>query len=354
MNTEAGERFSSVSPDGKIMFFMRDFGKRNGDSYRVYYWIDAGFINELKPIELIIGVLMKQKFIFIGSAILLVLIFSNCTRQSGFPKLKGPYLGQKPPGMTPEVFAPGLVSTKDHQEFSCTFSPDGKEFYFNRGMTIMVCRKEKDRWTNPEPVKFTEGYRSHEPHIPMDNKRLYYGSMREQPPGYPVEEYQYGIWMTERTEQGWGTPRYVGYGMYVTTTQDGTIYLTDISDSPEEIIARTSLMDGKFTDLIRQKGGVIAPAPDRIPGRHPGIAPDESFILFDAYKKETKNDGKLFICFRVGEDTWGEAIDLGEVIGYEKSMVPYISPDGRYLFFTANSDIYWVDAKIIEMLRPII
>jgi len=29
----------------------------------------------------------------------------------GFPVLKGPYLGQNPPGMTPEVFAPGIIST---------------------------------------------------------------------------------------------------------------------------------------------------------------------------------------------------------------------------------------------------
>ena len=294
---------------------------------------------------------MKHIISYINLILLFLLVFNNCDQQEDFPVLKGPYLGQKPPGMTPEVFAIGIVSTEDNHEFSCTFSPDGREFYFNRGMTIMVCRKEKTGWTNPEPVKFTEGYRSHEPHIPMDNKRLYYGSMREQPPGYPDEEYSYGIWMTERTTQGWATPRYVGYGMYVTTTRDGTIYLTDISDSPEEIIVKTSLMDGQFTDLIRQKGGVITPAPDRIPGRHPGIAPDESFILFDAYKKETNNDGKLFICFRVDEDAWGGAVDLGEVIGFEKCMVPYISPDGKYLFFTANSDIYWVDAKIITELK---
>jgi ankyrin repeat protein len=27
-----------------------------------------------------------------------------------FPVIKGKYLGQKPPGMTPEIFAPGIVS----------------------------------------------------------------------------------------------------------------------------------------------------------------------------------------------------------------------------------------------------
>lgn len=42
------------------------------------------------------------------------------------------YLGQKPPGLTPEMFAPGLISTKDNIEFAGTFSPDFKEFFFTR------------------------------------------------------------------------------------------------------------------------------------------------------------------------------------------------------------------------------
>ena len=95
--------------------------------------------------------------------------------------LKGPYLGQKPPGLKTKVFAPGMVSTYGNHEFCCRFSPDGKEFYFNRGMTIMVCRWETDGWTAPEPVKFTGRYRSHEPHITTDNKQLFYGTMRPQP-----------------------------------------------------------------------------------------------------------------------------------------------------------------------------
>ena len=35
-----------------------------------------------------------------------------------FPKLTGSYLGQQPPGMTPEIFAPGLVSTEQGFEFA--------------------------------------------------------------------------------------------------------------------------------------------------------------------------------------------------------------------------------------------
>jgi len=33
---------------------------------------------------------------------------------------------------------------------------------------------------------------------------------------------------------------------------------------------------------------------------------------------------------------------------------PRISPDGKYIFFVGNdSQAYWVDAKIIEELKPI-
>ena len=33
------------------------------------------------------------------------------------------YFGEMPPGLTPKLFAPGIVSTHRHFEFSCTFSP---------------------------------------------------------------------------------------------------------------------------------------------------------------------------------------------------------------------------------------
>jgi hypothetical protein len=30
----------------------------------------------------------------------------------------------------------------------------------------------------------------------------------------------------------------------------------------------------------------------------------------------------------------------------------YVSPDGKYLFFALRDDIWWVDARVIEDLRP--
>jgi len=45
-----------------------------------------------------------------------------------FPKLSGPYLGQKPPGMTPEIFAPSIVSSSDGLEYGMAFTPDARNF----------------------------------------------------------------------------------------------------------------------------------------------------------------------------------------------------------------------------------
>ena len=40
-----------------------------------------------------------------------VLVVTNAfSQQNDFLKLTGPYLGQNPPGMTPEIFAPGIIS----------------------------------------------------------------------------------------------------------------------------------------------------------------------------------------------------------------------------------------------------
>ena len=54
---------------------------------------------------------------------------------------------------------------------------------------------------------------------------------------------------------------------------------------------------------------------------------------------------------------------MGESINHSNAMWPYVSPDGKYFFFVSDRhrtedkkcmywQIYWVDAKIIEDLKP--
>jgi outer membrane protein assembly factor BamB len=52
--------------------------------------------------------------------------------------LKGPYLGQRPPGAVPEVFAPGAISMPDSRETALALSPqgDGGYWFFSKNGDI--------------------------------------------------------------------------------------------------------------------------------------------------------------------------------------------------------------------------
>lgn len=72
--------------------------------------------------------------------ILIVLLLAVSCRsysQDEFPVLEGPYMGQQPPGMLAEPFAPGIIS-KTGWELEGVFAPDMKEFYFtlDRGKIV--------------------------------------------------------------------------------------------------------------------------------------------------------------------------------------------------------------------------
>jgi len=69
----------------------------------------------------------KRSLLLIG--LMLVAAFGLNAQEKEFPRLSGPYLGQKPPGMTPELFAPGIISTNMNAA-KIAISPDGKEIFF--------------------------------------------------------------------------------------------------------------------------------------------------------------------------------------------------------------------------------
>lgn len=70
-----------------------------------------------------------MKKLCLATFLLIVAVITINAHQTEFPKLTGPYMGQKPPGMTPELFAPEIISREDTREFAITFSPDGREFF---------------------------------------------------------------------------------------------------------------------------------------------------------------------------------------------------------------------------------
>lgn len=273
------------------------------------------------------------------ASVLLAISIMGSTRQRQFPMLTGPYLGQKPPGVTPEIFAPGVVSTANDREFSGAFSPDGKEYYFFRsgdGAGMMVTKLIADRWTAPRPASFNSKYIDNEPHITPDGKSMFFCSNRPFP-GSGNERIMTQVWFMKRAGDAWGAPKHLGMGMMPTTSHQGHVFIGS---------KVFNLVDDKLVEVGELDFDSSVPPNERLTRQHTCIAPDESFHIFDF-------EQVLYISFRANNGTWGRPIDLSQKLKLpEGEMLATLSPDNKYLFFCNRGDIYWVSAKIIEELRP--
>lgn len=293
---------------------------------------------------------MKQKAIFIGFIFSVLLAYKGYPQQGAFPALKGPYLGQTPPGMSPEVFAPGIVST-DARELHGVFSPDGKEFFFTRrdnskgsGNRLMYMKEEGGIWTEPELAPFAEDCIELLLRISPDGKKAFFLSERAHPVTGKIMKNDEKIWYSNKTESGWGKAQFLegpineGWILSVAAAKDGALYLS-----------------GEFEN----KGGIFRAKPVNdqyrnieflFKGSHPYISPDESYIVFDVFDKN--GNVALYASFRNQQGYWKEGVKLGPEINATKTEAfGEVSPDGKFLFFHREGDIYWVEAKIIEDLR---
>jgi len=272
-------------------------------------------------------------------------------RQDDFSVLKGPYLGQKPPGMTPEQFGAGVID-RDERIFAIAFSPDGKECFYTKSFktnTIMTAKETAGRWSDPKIADFSGKVFDFEPHITLDGKRMIFGSMRPLPGAVKKDELHQ--WMVEKIIDGWSEPKPLGapfsdrFCMYVSEAENGNIYYTG-----EDGIYLSKFLDGKYSSPEK-----LADTINHLQyAAHPFIAPDESYLIFDAQPQEGNAD--LFISFRINDETWSEPQKFDSNFNTNQGEVcAFVTRDGNYLFFSrlvpGKGDIYWVDAKIIEDLK---
>ncbi len=252
--------------------------------------------------------------------------------------LQGPYLGQTPPGSRPEVFAPGIVNTTEN-EYSITFTPDGREIYFSRsGVGTMVCRWTAEGWTAPQPIHLIdERHLTEEASVAPDGKRIFFC-------GRADAHAERAIHVAQRSGSGWGPPTKLFIGMYPTVASNGVLYYTEITQRPDYgiIVRRPPAGDG-FAEPEALPAGINSGAPDA----HPYIAPDESFMVFDTYRQPGEG---LYVVFRQADGSWGEIVPLCDRLGIPPVGQGALTPDGKYLFFSLCGDMYWVDAAFLAEL----
>ncbi|HUU05103.1 MAG TPA: hypothetical protein VMZ49_04390 [Patescibacteria group bacterium] len=286
----------------------------------------------------------------------------NGVAQDSNKLMTGEYLGQTPPGLAPEKFASGLVSTGEN-ELNCTFTPDGNECFFtvwrNGVNTILTIKKENGQWTKRSVAPFSGVYSDVDPYITSDGKRLYFSSMR--PLDVNGESKDSDIWYVEKnSHNSWGNPVHIedlntiGKDDYYTSiTRDGTMYYSKFGNhgSPGDIY-KAKLVNGVYTkpELLE------SPINTHSNEHDPFIASDESYLIFTSDRPGGFGRGDLYISIKKTDGTWSEPKNMGDKInsaGYD--FCPMLSHDGKYLFFTRNvnrnGDIYWVSSKIIDSFK---
>ena len=275
----------------------------------------------------------------------------NSANDASHPTLENRYFGEKPPGLIPVEFAPDIVSPEGLFEGG-RLSPDRKSYYFTRKngkykeRTFFVIRYENGSWGNESETELKW------PRFSKGGDTLYRGNK-----------------FRDRTDTGWSEYKSLGapftdmHIMGISFSDDGTSYF-DQFERPDTVgaISYSRLIDGKYEP--RQSMGKHINTGTWI--AHPHIAPDESYLLWDVVREDGYGGSDLYISFRQKDGSWVPAINMGDKINTELSESSgRVTPDGKYLFFSRGewevredgstnwaAKSYWVDAQVIENLRP--
>lgn len=291
-------------------------------------------------------------------------VLCDNVRKNDFPVLKGPYLGQKPPGMTPEVFKPGIISTAA-SEGSSSFSPDGKLYLFTRGRSdlpgILMMEQIEGVWTKPRLAPFSAGRHDWDFMLAPDGKTVFVASARPLRNGEsPTRDHQ--IWTSERKGEDWSEPEllpsplYSGqHDSYPSPAGNGTLYFFSNRDGGmgEGDIYTSPMQNGQYK-IVENLG---APVNGKYHEVDPYIAPDESYLIFCSDRPGGYGKADIYITFREKDGSWTSPRNMGSKVNTSyQEYIPYVTPDGKYFFFTTNKsgnrDIYWVDVKIIDQFKP--
>jgi ankyrin repeat protein len=285
------------------------------------------------------------------------------TSEIRFPVLEGDYLGQKPPESGPELFALGIISSIWGLHSTAVFSPDGNEVYWAPMMTfpgetysqggLLMMKRAGGRWSAPDWAPFSGPEINDDvPFFSADGKRIYFISSSPRRGGQ--QGGGEGIWYADRAANGWSEPQPLdplvnAHNMHWAFSLDkgGDLYFG--GQSPESLgsgdIYLARFAGGKYEKPVNLGGPVNSAGAETTPF----ISPDGSYLVFS-------REYDLWVSFRGAGEAWSEPVRLGpEVNSPEIELCPVVTADGKYLFFVSNrggeSHAWWVRADVITRAR---
>jgi hypothetical protein len=293
----------------------------------------------------------------------LAVVCAGCIPTFAKPFAVGPYLGQTPPGPIPKVFAPGLICHNGHGRWETHghFSADGNTFCFARSRRVFITENTDQGWTTPERIKSIP-YKIWSPCLSPDANSIYFmgrSSASSIQNSYDSST-RASLRRCMRTSKGWSLPQELGppfsdSGLGFSVAADNSIYFI----SGRKGSYRSRFWVALFVGNTWPRAINIPVPKGNLKGCHPGIAPDESFMVFYSIKPGAPGgtETDLYLTLQRPDGAWTKPRNMGPRIntGYYE-FGARISPDKKYMFFTRSTgwnlglgrdkgDIYWVELK---------
>jgi hypothetical protein len=239
-------------------------------------------------------------------------------------------------------------------------------------------------WSEPETAYFSgiPEYCDTYAFYSNDGRTLFFNSRRSLSDSVASKK-DCDIWMIRKNNDKWGTPIHAGSSLnstfdddYPTISKSNNLYFSSNRDGNYDIYV-SHFSEAGFAEPHRLDSTINT---KNFEG-HPFIAADESYLIFSSDRPGELGQGDLYISFKGKENEWLEPINMGDKINSSfHDVAPYVSPDGKYLFFCSfrpnprptggkrltlgeiqeildgpgngRGDVYWVSAKIIDELKP--
>ena len=263
------------------------------------------------------------------------------------------YLAMPPPDETPQLFKLPVKKGSFPGE-RVAFSADGKEFYYTQVTAdysehdVLRFKYVREKWVGP----FMAFENLAGPALSPDGMTMF----------LEVPGKDFTSWSATRTGKNWSKPVPTTLLKSPTDlhnlqmTDDGT-YFASVEDCKGGKGGRdiAKLVATGATSIMQSLG-----APPNSSGRENDlyVARDQSYLIFSSPDLRGEGRGDLYISFKKSDEAWTKPLNLGAPInspGFD--FAPYVTADGKYLFFTRQSGpdslaLYWVRVDgVIARLR---
>jgi hypothetical protein len=255
------------------------------------------------------------------------------------------------PSVQPAIFAPGVISGGAAED-SAAFTPDGRTVFFDRvrwpNAAILVSHRTASGWSAPTVAPFSGRWLDHDPAMAPDGSFLVFSSNRPDRPGGKALDAVMAngkvatgsgghLWRVDRKGDGWGEPVRLPDVVNASTrtyapsvASDGSVYFQRPGADGDFRLFRSQYRDGRYQAPLE-----VALGDGAAHKLDPAVAPDESFVVFDADYAGKDLPDRLYIAFREG-DHWGTPIDLGDEVNKGSPWGSHLGPDHRTLYFSST------------------